>query len=167
VVPFGLVATRGAVVRTPLDASGRDFLRRIWERECTRKSVTDRVSLRFENEWRVVPHKDTLAPCRHPEPRARAGGRSRRCARVRGSVLLDVDPGGQLVSVAPSDAAVRQPVLLTSNGRCDPHSRAESKQTFLFRVEVRIDNDRPVRVIVMPDRKMQVKALALLDKVCG
>ena len=167
VVPFGLVATSGAVVRAPLDASGRDFLHRIWERECTRKSVTDRVSLGFENEWRVVPHKDTLALAGTLNLERVQGADRVDVLGFQGSVLLDVDPGGQLVSLAPSDAAARQWVLLTSTGRCDPHSRAESKQTFLFRVDVRIGNDPPVRVIVMPDRGMQVKALNLLDKVCG
>ena len=167
VAPFGLVATSAAVVRAPLDTTGKDFLHRIWERECTRKSVTDRVSLGFENEWRTVPHKDTLALAGTLNLERVLGTDRVDVLGFEGSVLLDVDPGGHLVSLSPPDGTARQPVLLTSTGRCDPHARAESKQTFLFRVEVRVASDPPVRVIVMPDRGMQVKALALLDKVCG
>ena len=167
VAPFGLVATSGAVVRAPLDASGRDFLQRIWERECTRKSVTDRVTLAFETEWRTVPHKDSQALAGTLNLTRVQGIDRVDVIGFEGSVLLDVDPGNRLVSLSPSDATARQPVLLTSTGRCDPHARAESKQTFLFRVEVRVGNDPPVRVIVIPDHRMQAKALDLLDKVCG
>lgn len=166
-VPFGLVATNGVVVRAPLDESGRDFLHRIWERECIGKSVTDRVSLGFENQWRIVPSKHTLALAGTLSLERVEGADRVDVLGFEGSVLLDVDPGGHLVSLAASDAAARQSVLLTSTGRCDPHSRAESKQTFLFRVELRIGHDPPVRVIVMPDRVMQVKALDLLDRVCA
>jgi len=165
--PFGLVAASGAVVRAPLDASGRDFLHRIWQRECTRKSVTDHVSLAFENKWHTLPHKDTVALAGTLNLMRVQGTDRVDVLGFEGSVLLDVDPDGRLVSLPPSDATARQSVLLTSTGRCDPHARAESKQTFLFRVEVRVGNDPPVRVIVIPHRGMQAKALDLLDKVCG
>lgn len=167
VAPVGLVATSGAVVRAPLDETGRDFLYRVWERECTRKSVTDRVSLAFQHEWRTVPHRDSLALAGTLNLTRVRGSDRVAVLGFEGSVLLDVFPGGRLARLSPSGAVARLPVLLTSTGRCDPHSRAESKQTFLFRVEVKVGNDLPVRVIVVPGHGMQVKALDLLDNVCG
>ena len=127
VTPFGLVATSGAVVRAPLDATGRDFLHRIWEMECTRKSVTDRVSLAFENEWRTVPNKDSLALAGTLNLTRAQGADRVDVIGFEGSVLLDVDPGSLLVNLSPSDATARQPVLLTSTGARTRERRASRR----------------------------------------
>ena len=164
--PVGVVRIDTDVVRRQLDRSGVRFLRRAWDRECTKRSVTDRVEVRFGDRWRKTYVDRRPALVGILELTRRSGEDRLTVLGYEGSVLLDV-AGRVPFSLPPDARRTSERVLVSSTGRCDPHSLSESKQTFLFRVEVRIGGGEPVRLMVSPDQRMQAQAWDLLAEACG
>jgi hypothetical protein len=87
-----------------------------------------------------------------------------------GSVLFDLVPAGEGAlpfRLAPADRVRRLPVLVGSAGRCDPHARGNSSQTFLFSTYSRLGGGPVVRSIFVPAPSVQQRLWHLLDRACG
>ena len=160
-------------LRLPVDRHGSALLRRLHDRECALQdlaSVAD-ISLSpiFERSESGLDRLQGSIVLRRT-PGSRAGDRREISVEgVFGSVLLSFtyDGEGGLPQVLEAGAGVLEvPVALGSSNRCDPHALGQSTQTFLLSVYLRIDDDRPRRVILVPGRALQRQVTALIDRVC-
>ena len=86
--------------------------------------------------------------------------------QVEGSVLFDLSTVGNAVLASGAQRAV-VPIEVGTGGRCDPHARGQSTQTFLFRAFFMLGDSDPVGRLVVPTRRQQARLLAFLDQACG
>ena len=162
----GVAVTRGRTVRQPMAADGRRFLHRIWRTECTARRIARAVSVRYGDTWtpegsgpRSMLHGTlVLTRGRGDEPIA--------VTQVEGSVLFDLSTAGNGVLASGAQRAV-VPIEVGTGGRCDPHARGQSTQTFLFRAFFMLGDSDPVGRLVVPTRRQQARLLAFLDRACG
>jgi hypothetical protein len=81
-----------------------------------------------------------------------------------GSVLIDITAPQPLVLLAGQPRG-SYPLRL-SPARCDEHALGQSTQTFVFRARVQVGANRPVVVVVEPDRRTRRSALRMLYAAC-
>lgn len=160
----GVLRVSGVTIRDRLDASGRGFLTRMWQRRCNDLTVANGVTLRYTGPWRIVGsgfharlvgslelvRGDSTEPIRVPD--------------LQGSVLLTLRLPPPVVLPAGVSSA-RFPLEMTAQ-RCDAHGLSQSTQTFYFRASVVFGHARPLRVIRIPDLHTQDRANALLKEAC-
>ncbi len=113
-----------------------------------------------------TPTRDPSHAPSHAPSRARACGcpswRARCCSTSRSA-----GPSGA-AGAAPRRA--RHPVSRSSSAtvaRCDPHSRGQSTQTFLFRAFLRLDAGPELSRLVPPTAAQQRRLLRFLDHACA
>ncbi|MGH3355770.1 MAG: hypothetical protein ACRDOJ_07710 [Nocardioidaceae bacterium] len=157
----------GATYTVPLDASGAALLRRLWEQECREHRLLEAVHVGFE-DWRPVRRANRLAL--HGDLAARRGSSSAEVTLVetRGSVLLDLQPGGvDRLLLRRSAERGRVPVVITANGRCDPHSLGQSTQTFTLRVWLSFDGGPPQPLVIIPGARTRHRMQDVIAAGCG
>ena len=59
------------------------------------------------------------------------------------------------------------PIEVRDGGRCDPHSRGQSTQTFLFRAFLRLDGGPEISRLLPPTEAQQRLLLRFLDDACA
>ena len=87
---------------------------------------------------------------------------------VRGNVLFSVEPpAAPPLGALPADRhEVRAPLVVRAT-RCDPHALIESKRSFTFPVQARLDGGEVTAVPVTVDAAGRAALQALLDDTCG
>lgn len=81
-----------------------------------------------------------------------------------GSVVVDVAYGNDEHALAADQHQVRVPLVFT-NARCDPHARSETKQPFVFPLQLRI-GDRDIAYTLQPDKVGKDALTALILDRC-
>jgi len=157
----------GRLVDFPVDEAGQDEVRRLLDADCAAITLAETATVRLAGPYRrVVVDGEPRLRGRLVVTRRSPGG----AVDVRslgGSVLIDLLPVGGLVDLpAEVDRAVT-PVLLGSNGRCDPHALGGSTQTFLLSAYVGLGNDPEQRVALTPPRAVQGRVLEVVTEACG
>jgi hypothetical protein len=158
-------------VRLTLAPAGQRLLRRLFGKECERAALRAVAEVHLLDRWSRVSIngspflRGTLALDRS------AGGPDLPVTVVglRGSVLLSfraLTPARPLGTLSPGETDERVPVLVGSSGRCDAHALGGSTQTFLLSVFVR-RGDRPAhRLVLVPRRPVQGRALEVVADAC-
>jgi len=87
---------------------------------------------------------------------------------VRGNVLFSVEPPARppLVALSDDGQEARAPLVVRAT-RCDPHALIESKRSFTFPVQARLDGGEVTAVPVTVDAAGRAALQALLDDTCG
>jgi hypothetical protein len=85
---------------------------------------------------------------------------------VRRSVLFDVAVAGLPVELGPGQGEVSTVVTFTS-ATCEPHVLAETKQPFLFPLQVAVGEGDAVPVPLPVDEALQGMLWDLVQRVCG
>ncbi|MFW3171753.1 hypothetical protein [Geodermatophilus sp. CPCC 206100] len=85
---------------------------------------------------------------------------------VRDSVVFDVAVDGLPLGLGADDDEARAGVTLTS-ATCEPHVLAETKQPFVFPLQVVVDDADPVPVRLPVDAAQQDLLWQLVDRVCA
>lgn len=160
-------------LEVPVTARGAGLVRRLHEAECARLRLRQAASISYTAFTRASVDGDEVLVGALELERPTTGG-SRELVLVdslSGSVLFDFLPIAEatpryVARLAPGAERLLLPVLIGSNGRCDQHARSQSTQTFLFSAYVRVGSAVEHREIVVPPRRLQRQALALLDDVC-
>ena len=159
----------GQAVRTArVTAGGRALLLRLRKAECEQRALARVVRIGYAPTWSAVSE---------PEPalegtvvfRRRSLGRVAVVA-LDGIVLLDFRPTVQgrhpLLRMAPRQRVGRLPVTVSSSGRCDAHALGGSTQTFLLSAFVRSGAGPVQRVLLVPERPVQGRILAMVSRAC-
>jgi hypothetical protein len=162
----GVAVTRSGVVRRVVEADGVRFLQRIHRATCAERRLAAAVDLRYSDRF-TLEHRGGRPVLRTALVLHR--GRSRqpiRVVQVEGSVLFELQLTGRRQLPARATVAA-VPIEVRDGGRCDPHSRGQSTQTFLFRVWLRIGDGDLLPRILQPTRPQQARLLAFLDRACA
>ncbi|WP_134768446.1 hypothetical protein [Nocardioides sp. 1609] len=168
----GVAVTDRGTLRRPMGDDGVRFLTRLRDTECAARRLDAAATLSYGETWRRG-RRDGRPVLRGSlvltRPAGRSAGPPLRIAQVDGSVLFDVslagDRAGRTLRARQRQVAV--PVLVRDGGRCDPHSRGQSTQTFLFRAFLSLDGAAPVSRLAPPDRALQLLLLRFLDRACA
>lgn len=168
----GVAVTDRGVLRRRMGDDGVRFLTRLRETACDARRLDAAVTLSYADTWRTAVRDGRLelrGSLVLTRPRAGADDRSVRVTQVEGSVLFDLSLVGgaarSTLDVGRRHVAV--PVVVRDGGRCDPHSRGQSTQTFLFRAFLRVDGGPEVSRLVSPTGAQQVRLLRFLDHACA
>ncbi|MDQ4009069.1 MAG: hypothetical protein M3211_13315 [Actinomycetota bacterium] len=157
----------GSTDRVALDAAGAGLLRQIWQQDCREQRLLEAVDISLER-WRLVRRSGDLVL--RGELVARRGDSPAEVmlAETRGSVLLHLEPlGAGRVLLAPAAGRGRVPVVVSSAGRCDPHSLGGSTQTFTFRVWVSLDGGPEQPLVMVPDARARRHMQTVIAVDCG
>lgn len=154
----------------PLLADAQPALDNVWTKGCVRKRLLERVALRYDpwgrtDDGGVPAGRSTLVVTR------RTAVGPVRVTGVDGSVLLVVRPADPLgsdgVELPVGTDEVRIPLLVTGSGRCDGHALGDSKRTYVFQVQVQLDDDEPVGVdVTVPEADRPLLNQVIVD-TCG
>lgn len=166
-------AGRKQTLEVPVTAAGAGLIRRLHDAECARFRLQQAASINYADFTRAsVDGAEVLAGALEFErPEQGGSGEVVLIDSLSGSVLfhflpLEEETPGYVARLVPSAERLRLRVLIGSNGRCDQHARSQSTQTFLFSAYVQVGSADIHREIVIPPRRLQRQALALLDDVC-
>lgn len=166
----------GRSLSVPVDRAGAAVLRRLWARDCARQRLGSVVEVALGPRFRPVgtgSDEYLRGELVLRRPRGSRSASDRPVVSVQGfsgSVLLTfraVSPGSLPVRLDSGQDELRVPVGIGSTQRCDAHARGGSSQTFLLSAYVAVGESAASRVIVVPSKRVQVQAFALLDRVCG
>lgn len=164
---------RQRTLKVPVTARGVGLVRRLHEGECATVRLRQAASISYTAFTRAnIDGDEVLAGALELERPTNGGsGELVLVDSLSGSVLFDFLPTAEgtpryVARLVPGAERLRLPVLIGSNGRCDQHARSQSTQTFLFSAYVRVGSAVEHREIVVPPRRLQRQALALLDDVC-
>ncbi len=165
------------LVPVAIDRRGHALVRRLVRGECALVELGRSVQVRYVAGFRRGVDPGGQAVLRGTvlfrRPPAARPGPLITVPSIDGSVLVDFraagrpGPAGPLVRMLPATGSVRLPVELASTGRCDPHTRGESKQTFLLSVYVRLGAAPLQHLTLEPDGGTQLRVLQVIDDTCG
>ena len=169
--PYLLATVDGQRRRLPLKVEDPGLLDRLRGSACARQRLARAVTLLLHLRRRTLVRQGQEALPGEVVLRRRAGSAEAvSVVDLGGSVLFDVTaaggPGALPARLASHDAILRLRVLVGSAGRCDPHARGNSSQTFLFSVYTRVGSEPALRTIFIPSKRAQLRLLALLDRAC-
>jgi hypothetical protein len=169
--PYLLATVDGQRRRLPLQVDDPGLLDRLRQGACARQRLSRAVALTLHlRRHTVVRAGEELLPGEVVLRRRAGAGRAVSVVDLGGSVLFDLTAAGGRgalpARLAPPDRALRLPVLVGSAGRCDPHARGNSSQTFLFSVYTRLGTEPALRTIFVPSKPAQQRLLAVLDRAC-
>jgi hypothetical protein len=169
--PYLLATVDGQRRRLALKVEDPGLLDRLRQAACARQRLARAVALTLHlRRHTVVRQGEELLPGEVVLRRRAGSSEAVSVVDLGGSVLFDVTaaggPGALPARLAPPDRTLRLPVQVGSAGRCDPHARGQSSQTFLFSVYTRLGSDPPLRTIFVPSKPAQQRLLALLDRAC-
>lgn len=160
-----ITTASGRRIRRRLEPDGVRFLTRLWETECHRRRLDRAVGVRLGG-FDEVSGDDGLELHAALELERRAGTEAVTITQVQGSVLFDLALGDRRTLPAGAGRA-SLPLVVRDGGRCDPHSRGDSTQTFLFRVWVSLGRGPALARVLEPTEAQQVRMLAFLDRACA
>lgn len=168
------VQVDGAWQVVPITLDDSDVLRRLHDEACFQERLSESVTVevrlppRFgrydgapvQNAWLVLRRPDGVdAPPGEPVPVS--------VEALFGSVLLRVDPIRPRDPLAgPSTRTLQVPVRISVAGRCDPHTRSQSQQTFLLSAAVSLDGEAPRRVQLPLTAADRARLNRLMDLRC-
>lgn len=159
-----VVRTTRGVLRLPLDDAGLRFLSRIWKDSCNARLVRRTMTLGYAGPWREQAGASLTGAL---SLRRVGEGPAVELTQVEGSPIFDLALGQPRRMARDADSA-QVPLVVTSGGRCDAHSRAGVTTPFTFRVWARFGDDpTEIAIIAVPDQATQVRLLAFLDRVCA
>lgn len=171
----GVAVTDRGTIRRPMGEDGVRFLTRIHDAECTARRLDATATLSYADTWRPATRdgrpvlRGSLVLTRPARATGASADRTLAVTQVEGSVLFDLslagDPARRTLRAGQRRAVV--PIVVRDGGRCDPHSRGQSTQTFLFRAFLSLDGAPEVSRLVPPDRAQQRRLLAFLDRACA
>ncbi len=170
--------SRGGVVDAYLQIAGRDLryqvndagraqMRRLLDADCATIALFQSVRVRLAGPYREVVIAGAPRLRGRLVVTRRAAGPAVDLRSLGGSVLIDLRPANGLVDLASAAERAVTPVLLGSNGRCDPHALGGSTQTFLLSAYVRVGDGPEQRVVLTPPRRIQGRVLDVVDRDCG
>lgn len=167
----GIAVTNRGVLRRPMGDDGVRFLTRLRESACHARRLDASVVVSYGERWRAGIRdgrpvlRGSLVLAR---PRGARGDLPVRVTQIEGSVLFDLslaaDRQGSTLPVGRRQVEV--PVVVRDGGRCDPHSRGQSTQTFLFRAFLSLDDGPEISRLVPPTSAQQRRLLRFLDHAC-
>ena len=173
--PAALEAPIEAVAVTDADRltravedDGVRFLTRLWQTECDTRRLDAAVQLSYAGPWRETGSGAAarlLGRLVLTRPTGSSGGRKVEVTQVEGSVLFDLTTTREAVLRSGVGKAVVS-IAFRSGGRCDPHSRGQSTQTFLFRAFLGLDDGPEIARLIRPDDALQRRLLRFLDRAC-
>ena len=163
----------GSTVTLPIDRSGSELLRRLYDRDCALKAIAAIAEIKLSPTFTRAPGKvDRLVgsvDITRTAESQRGDRRDLAVVEVAGSILFDLTYDGDAnlpLRLRPDDDYLRIPVALSVGNRCDAHALAESRATFLFSAYVRVEDHATQRVIVTPDNTVRRQASAMITRVC-
>jgi len=137
----------GEEVRVPVTEHPADLLANLHDRECASAAVLEDVSLELTGAWTVT---DPYTADGQLTVTQRTSGVIAEVDEVLGNVIFGVTTATASPVLTVDDDQPSASVGVTiSAARCDPHALTEYKRTFVFVVEVRVDDGDPVRVDVV------------------
>jgi hypothetical protein len=172
--PRALVGLAGGTVLTiPLDRHGADMLRRFRARDCGLRRLDAIASFTLGSTFRLVTAggreqlRGVIEVRRHRAD-ASTAAESVTVTDLTGSVLYTFTPVRHLpVTLTSGQPALRIPVLIGPEVRCDAHGLSQSTQTFLFSAYARINGAGPQqRIILVPADRAKAQAQAMLERAC-
>ena len=165
--PIGAtVETAGRTVHQPLSASGQQYLRHLWEKQCWSRFVEARLDIGYDDVWsQRGPDTDPRATGTLRITRT-AGDEPVELLGVQGSVLygLELTGGNRL---EPGTEVLAAPVAILPGDRCDEHARGQATAPFTFRLALRIGDTPAGKVLIPPPPSGQEAATTVLDRSCG
>ncbi len=113
--------------------------------ECAEAGVREAVDLEFGAVWRPAGERSATGVL-EVTPR---GDQDATIDSMHGNIVFGVRvPADEpLLTAAAGDGTARLPVTVVVD-RCDTHALIESKRTFQFPLEVRLDDGEPARVVL-------------------
>ncbi|MCW2792954.1 MAG: hypothetical protein JWO76_2052 [Nocardioides sp.] len=169
----GVAVTDRGVLRRALTDDGVRFLTRIHGTTCQARLLDAAATVSYGDRWRPASRDGRpvllgLLVLTRPGDEG-AAGPAVGVTQIEGSVLFDLSlpEGGDAMALPPARRRVALPLLVRDGGRCDPHSRGQSTQTFLFRAFLSLDGGPGISRLVPPSRAQQRLLLRFLDRVCS
>jgi hypothetical protein len=145
--PSSLVTVvAGDEVVVPLDQAPAGVMDALHEVECSEAAVRNAADLDFGDDWTPTGPRSArgeIVVATHGDTEVTIDG-------VRGNIVFGVrlgDLGPPLLTVTGAGEDGRLPVELVVD-RCDTHALIESKRTFKFPLEVRLDGGAPALVVL-------------------
>jgi hypothetical protein len=163
---YGIVRIGGSRIREKLDRFGQDFVESLWRRRCNLLSVTTVADLAWHFDYDAVGTgrasylRSVLEVTRKPGTTIPL-----RVVGMQGSVLFRLEQTAR-PTLGPGDERVSVP-LRVRWGRCDAHAISESSQTFLWKLDVSVDGQEPVRITTTVDEADKAPLLGYLKKACA
>ena len=163
---YGIVTIGGTRVREKLDTFGQAFVESLWRRTCNLLSVTTVADLAWHFDYDAVGTgrasflNGTLQVTRKPGTTTPL-----RVVGMQGSVLFRLQQTAR-PALGPGDDEVAVPLRLRW-GRCDEHAISESSQTFLWKLDIRVGGEEPVRITTTVDDADKAPLLGYLKKACA
>ncbi len=162
------------IITLPVDRSGADLLRRLFDRDCALRAIAAVADIELSATFSSAPRgTDRLLGSVDVTRTAESRNGDRReltVVEVAGSILFDLTYDGDEklpLRLRPDDDSLTIPVALGVGNRCDAHALAESRATFLFGVYARVGDGPPQRVIVTPDDTVKRQASAMITRGCN
>ena len=160
------VETERRTVHQPLSASGQQYLRHLWEKQCWARFVAERLEIAYDEAWsQRGPDADPRALGSLRLTRV-AGDESVELLGVQGSVLYGLELTGA-TRLGPGEEVLAAPVAILPGNRCDEHARGQATAPFTFRLTLRIGDAPPGKVLIAPPPSGQAAATTVLDRACG
>jgi len=144
--PSSLVTVvTGEDVVVPLGQSPAGVMDTLHEVECGEAAVRDAADVDFGDDWTATGPRSAqgeIVVATHRETEVTVDG-------VRGNIVFGVRPADpdRPLTVAGAGEVGRLPLELVVD-RCDTHALIESKRTFKFPLEVRLDGGPPALVVL-------------------
>jgi hypothetical protein len=163
---YGIVTIGGTRVRERLDRFGQDFVESLWRRRCNLLSVSTVADPAWHFDYDAVGTgrasylRGSLEVTRQPGTTTPL-----RVVGMQGSVLFRLRQTAR-PTLGPGDEQVTVP-LRVSWGRCDEHAISESSQTFLWKLDISVDGQAPVRITTTVDDADKGPLLGYLKKACA
>lgn len=169
----GVAVTDRGVLRRDLTDDGVRFLTRIHGTTCQARLLDAAATVSYGDRWRPATRDGrpvllgSLVLRRPPDQRR--PGPAVGVTQVEGSVLFDLSlpEGADALALPPGQRRVALPLLVRDGGRCDPHSRGQSTQTFLFRAFLSLDGGPGISRLMPPAKAQQRLLLRFLDRACS
>jgi hypothetical protein len=158
------VTVDGRVIAVPLGQAPAHVVDDLHALECAEAAVRQAVDLEFGRDWRPAGERAASGVI-EVTPR---GEQEATVDSVRGNIVFGVRVPEEvpLVSAPARGGTVRLPLTVVVD-RCDPHALIESKRTFQFPVEVRLDGGQPARVVLEAEGPTRDRFQDLIEVCIG
>jgi hypothetical protein len=170
--PSAVLTVDGERVEVIVDAGGRALLDRLHGKECGLRRVAEAASIAFgpESVPTTVRGQEYLRATLELVRPERGSGEPVTVEALLGSVMLVFAPADGPRSLPVTLARYREsltlPVWIGPTNLCTAHAFAESKQTFILSVFVRVGTEPTQRLILSPDKATQLRLLAMKKRHC-
>jgi len=161
----GLVDVGDVTLRSKVEESGVELLRRVRMLACQEQLVRESVDIEYAEEWTAEGAGRDASVLGHLRLVREQGDEPILLTGVKGSVLFELAlPGPSMLRQGVRSGEV--PLRILPGSRCDEHARSQATAPFAFRLMLRVGR-KPATVPLPPPRDVQVAANELLDRACG